>query len=374
MNPKPWKPFEINILEKQYNKIPIKQLSIKLNRPIGGIHLKAFRLSLTKHYNQFTPEEDNFLRKSDPKASSDQLALLMNHPASAIRQRRRFLGISSPQIKNPWIDSQRNLLKELYPQRNFNSELEKILGHPWRSINHEAQKLKLRRGTHPRIFSKRKRDKFYQNYFVNDQFFQTWSPEMAYILGFIFGDGNIANHTKSSQRSHNYVRFSSKDREILKKIQRAMKSNHPIKKEITRKKFIIYRLVISSKVLQNDLEILGISQTKFLQFPDVPSKFLNSFVRGYFDADGNISLDSRVTFYSISKDFLNALSKAISNEIGIRFKESCKRTNRNMFNLRYSKQDALKILNWLYRNSTIYLERKFQCFIHLKKFFLSWPH
>lgn len=355
MNSKPWILSEINFLKNQYGKIPTKELSTELNRPEGGIYQKAFEFHLTKHYNRFTPEEDKFLKESDLKISSHQLSLLINHPASAIRQRRQFLGIESPRIKNPWTNFQRKLLIKLYSQANSNRELERILGHTRRTIASEAHRLKL------------KREKPHYFYSANHQFFQTWSSDMAYVLGFVFGDGNISNRKEQA-----YVRFSSKDREILEKIQKTMKSNHRIRKEITRGKFIIYRLVIASKIIQKDLENLGKSQkssySRFrgagMQFPNIPSKFLNSFIRGYFDADGCLSLNRketsyRISFCSICQNFLNNISKSISNGIKIEIKESVKHINRNIYSLQYGKEDSKKIYNWLYKDATIYLERKF---------------
>lgn len=47
-------------------------------------------------------------------------------------------------------------------------------------------------------------------------------------------------------------------------------------------------LIINSKEIKKDLEKLGITHNKSLtvQFPEVPKKFLPSFIRGVIDGDG----------------------------------------------------------------------------------------
>ena len=61
---------------------------------------------------------------------------------------------------------------------------------------------------------------------INNFFFQTWSPSMAYILGFIFADGAIEDVQKSSRTC--YLLITSKDLEILEQIKNALNSKHTI--------------------------------------------------------------------------------------------------------------------------------------------------
>jgi len=59
---------------------------------------------------------------------------------------------------------------------------------------------------------------------------------MAYILGFLYADGNIIEANNSSRT--NYFQFVSKDKEILEKIKKALNSNHQIKIRNSQKKII----------------------------------------------------------------------------------------------------------------------------------------
>ena len=49
------------------------------------------------------------------------------------------------------------------------------------------------------------------------KFFKKWTPEMAYVLGFLYADGNIVDAVASRTQ---YISFSSKDREIIAKIKK----------------------------------------------------------------------------------------------------------------------------------------------------------
>ena len=62
--------------------------------------------------------------------------------------------------------------------------------------------------------------------YINQEFFRSWSPSIAYILGFIFADGAIEDVQKSSRTC--YLAIVSKDISILQKIKEAMNSHHKL--------------------------------------------------------------------------------------------------------------------------------------------------
>jgi hypothetical protein len=73
---------------------------------------------------------------------------------------------------------------------------------------------------------------------IRTNFFKRWSYKMAYVLGFLYADGDIVDATKSSRTQ--YIKFSNTDRDILFSIKKALQSEHPIHyrppKETTYKK------------------------------------------------------------------------------------------------------------------------------------------
>ena len=113
---------------------------------------------------------------------------------------------------------------------------------------------------------------------VNEDYFKTWSHEMASVLGLFVTDGHVNKNTHS-------IYFSQKDDHILKLIGKYMQAyilaaNGPTKSTPT--------LIINSKMIKEDLAALGIIANISLTvgFPDVPEVFIVSFVRGVIDGDG----------------------------------------------------------------------------------------
>ncbi|QUW22351.1 hypothetical protein JSQ81_01800 [Sporosarcina sp. Marseille-Q4063] len=114
---------------------------------------------------------------------------------------------------------------------------------------------------------------------VNENFFKTWSHEMAWVLGLFVTDGCV------NKKIHS-ISFSQKDERILRLIATYMDADYilapgrPTRTTAT--------LLINSKIIKEDLAALGIVANKSLSvpFPNVPEEFLSSFVRGVIDGDG----------------------------------------------------------------------------------------
>lgn len=214
---------------------------------------------------------------------------------------------------------------------------------------------------------------------VNIDFFKTWSPEMAYILGFFAADGGMFINPRGSK----YIQFVSTDRDILVKIKKLMNSKHKIG---TKKKYPgtlgrkrCYQIQIGSKEIYNDLLKLGFTPKKDLRikFPKIPDNYLNHFVRGYFDGDGFVTCGwyrrknrnnkryflCQAGFVCGNRTFLSDLSKKLNNsKIGLG--KGSLRPKLRSWDLIYSTKDAIKLANYMYNESTLdkCLERKYNKF------------
>lgn len=60
----------------------------------------------------------------------------------------------------------------------------------------------------------------------NENFFKKWSPEMAYVLGFIAADGSLVENKCGAH----FLDICSTDKEIIYRIKRILKSNHKVSK------------------------------------------------------------------------------------------------------------------------------------------------
>src|SRR3989344_938626 len=122
---------------------------------------------------------------------------------------------------------------------------------------------------------------------INKNFFKKWTPTMAYVLGFIYADGNII-YTK---RHTWFWSLQITDKDILEEIKKTLDSSHVIskKKKIDNQKQS-YRLQIGSKEMCEDLIRLGVTErkSKTILLPEIPKKYFPDFLRGYFDGDGGV--------------------------------------------------------------------------------------
>jgi len=222
---------------------------------------------------------------------------------------------------------------------------------------------------------------------VNVDFFKKWSPQMVYVLGFFAADGGMFINSEGSK----YIQFVSTDKEILIKIKKLMDSNHKIgiKKQslsnIRWKK--CYLIQIGSKEMYNDLLKLGFipNKDKTLKFPKVPDKYLNHFIRGYFDGDGSVffgtykrkSRKNRLAFYMRTcfvcgnKFFLMKLSRKLQLNTSISKGYLQLKSHERGYQLSYSHSDTKKLFEFMYREvdspTFCYLERKYNKFLSALK-------
>lgn len=122
---------------------------------------------------------------------------------------------------------------------------------------------------------------------VNSNFFKIWSPQMAYVLGFIGADGNICH----SGRAHT-LHIACDDKDIIEKIKLAFKYKGPIHKKVRQNGKISYSLRICDPIIFRNLEKLGVTERKSLTFTPckIPIKLVRHFIRGYFDGDGSVCM------------------------------------------------------------------------------------
>lgn len=203
-----------------------------------------------------------------------------------------------------------------------------------------------------------------RKYSLNEEFFDKWSSVMAYILGFWFADGYM-RHEKSYR-----IIFSSGEREVLLKIRARFNSNYSIHQRNKRD----FQFTIFSKRLYYRLVKLGgrRAKSKIIRFPLVPLKYLNDFIRGYFDGDGSVfyttyihtkikrpRTELRSNFTSGSLEFLKDLQSILVGALGFVKKKICSYNDGSSWKLGYGTYDTIKLLNFMYYpNYPIGLERK----------------
>ena len=227
-----------------------------------------------------------------------------------------------------------------------------------------------------------------RRYKKDDNYFSAInSEEKAYWLGFLYADGCIY---KSKRQNHSpcvAISLHKKDAKHLEKFLNCINSNLPISYFSQYASIQIY----SAKMVE-DLEKLGCTERKTytLTMPNIPEKYIRHFIRGYFDGDGSISYNinpkklSKVRISLIGfNNFLAGIEKVLqkNNLFYIKHKISTNKVinkiaiNNYFCSINfYSKQDKQNFLDFLYKNSHIYLDRKYQLYQQYTIYFLENPN
>ena len=250
-----------------------------------------------------------------------------------------------------WDNIDIELLKYIY-QTKDKRYITKFLNRKWKGIVSKANKLGL--------YHERSADS------LNIEYFNSWSNNMAYVFGFIAADGCMID---SNDNIGFQIHLAKKDLDHLKNIKNELGYDGAIYLNNNSCK-----LSICSKYLYSKMKQLGLYPRKSidLKFPYIPGEHLSHFVRGYFDGDGCIGnyfqKGKYKTWYSSfvgSNDFINRLRHILHDNCGIRLVNIKKITNKNAYTIHYSVKDTIKLGKWLYKDSTIYLERKHNKFLQL---------
>lgn len=122
---------------------------------------------------------------------------------------------------------------------------------------------------------------------IDEQFFRTWTPQMAWVLGVIFTDGCMYENEMGGR-----IAISSVDAEMLEEIRSHLSSTKEIKqlKQSYDKTKSILLFEFFREDMRKDLEYLGLTPRKSLtmKFPEVPKQFVRHFIRGCWDGDGSV--------------------------------------------------------------------------------------
>lgn len=204
-----------------------------------------------------------------------------------------------------------------------------------------------------------------RKYYHDEDFFEEINNEAkAYWLGFIYADGFIESKRKNGSQKLG-ITLSVVDKAHLYKFKRDIKATNPIldyKGSGYSPENTFSKILITSQKTVSDIRSKGVleNKTHILQFPSsniVPKELLHHFMRGYFDGDGSLSKYGLKPYYEMNiigtQDFLNAYQKALGKNLKLGTKDDI------TFQLHIGGNQQLKrILNFLYQDATVYLDRK----------------
>ena len=209
------------------------------------------------------------------------------------------------------------------------------------------------------------------------------TEEKAYWLGFIFADGYISSTPNDPSKKSKYqfeLSLKASDVNHLNKFNKFMEHNKDNVKigKVTCNNVECFRCrwSVTNKHLWSTLNNLGCVPNKslILTFPSIDifknKDLIRHFIRGYFDGDGCFSR----TFYKDEVfpkcSFLGtyefiSMVKTILEKNNIHISNVNQKSAENVYTIQLSQNNSILLINYLYNDSTIYLDRKY----NLYKFF-----
>jgi hypothetical protein len=187
-----------------------------------------------------------------------------------------------------------------------------------------------------------------------------WSPEMAWVVGLIATDGNLA-------RAPRRISITSKDIDLLESVRRCLSLSNRFGK--TRGLGVANRLQWRNRALYDWLLSLGLTPRKSLTIGPltVPDEYFADFLRGCIDGDGTVLVYTDryhaakkasyvyqrlyVSIVSASRPFIEWIETTIYRLSGLRggvHLKAPRKGLRPVWVLRYSKKASIRLLRWMY--------------------------
>ena len=243
---------------------------------------------------KWSNEEVEYLKLNYGLKSAQELANEFGVSKQAIVSKCYKLGISAKSNREEtWSNEENDIMYEHFENAPLNLLKELLPNRTTHAINqHGNKELGL---------SRISKDRYKLNY----KFFEEWTPESAYIYGFISADGYIKY--EHGERNENSLQFelAEYDHDVLDKIKDVLQYEGDVKYS----KRNTARLMINNKKLIHDLIEKGIPRTNKtfdITYPEtLPDELFCHYLRGLFDGDGTIYIEeNRLLFRLLGTESL----------------------------------------------------------------------
>lgn len=266
------------------------------------------------------------------------------------------------------IKERQLMVLQMYKENHSYANISKEL----KMSTHTIKKVLEHNGVFPRRTKETSRK---YNFDIN--FFESIKTEIqAYWLGFMYADGYVSIKNKGSNSFG--VTLKADDKEHLEMFRKHLRADYQLKeysflKPNGKDRTVGVRLFLTSDKTVLDLINKGVLERKTLKlkFPNesqVPKGLLLHFLRGYFDGDGCISKfdgNKRYSFQLVgTKEFLESCCKVLDINPSLQIGKN-KDKNNYSFCVKGNIQ-VEKILDRIYKDSHVFLRRKYDLYIDLK--------
>ena len=220
-----------------------------------------------------------------------------------------------------------------------------------------------------------------------DYFKELDTEAKAYILGFLASDGTITYDTENGVYSVKIV-VNSIDRHILEIIKKEFNTGVEVKDYIETANLPqggtcaskLSSLLLCSKELVEDVMKYGVVPRKSLvldiNYNLIPKELKRHFWRGLYDGDGSFGVYGEKEILELSLITSKTMAESTKEEILKIFPDfkinyypamGCSENTVRLFLT--TQYQAFTFLNYMYKNNTICLERKYQKYLDIKKCF-----
>lgn len=215
------------------------------------------------------------------------------------------------------------------------------------------------------------------------------SEEKAYWLGFIWGDGYLGIRDRENRKEYNLkLSLNKKDYHHLEKFNNSLQGNYNVKFYKTTgfgKGDMECRLFITNlhmgKTLAEKYGMIPHRKICDSLLENIPYKYSKDFIRGLLDADGSFSHYQIIEKgYTVNKYMVQIgsnepilklierifIKENLINDYERKLIVRHKGRDGEYKTLQFSgKSSFLKVLGWLYKDSTIYLDRKYEKYLSI---------
>lgn len=394
---------EDRFIIENYSLLTAKEIAGILHKVEGQIRRRVSFLKLKKDTG-FTQEETQYIIDNYANMDTDKIAQKLNKTRKQIMSCASHNKINKIKI----TIEQRQYIIENY-SNTPTEKMEKVIGLSKSKIKYYADKMGLNKEIY-RYFSEEEKEYILKNYnilsnteiaknignvtvkqitafgwhhgllrdikyySVDEKYFDVINNEhKAYWLGFLYADGSVVERYNNSGNLKSLtlsLELKSDDKPHIKKFNYDLQSDYLITDRLTNDNHPASKVSISNTNLCRSLIEKGCVPRKslVLTFPNgdiLPKNLIHHFIRGYFDGDGCISIGKTRHRYTVSLvgtwDFLTTIQNIVSEELGL-FKPkffSCGQAYTSSWS---SKYDVQKWYDYLYKDATVYLDRKYERF------------
>ena len=211
------------------------------------------------------------------------------------------------------------------------------------------------------------------------------TEEKAYIVGFLAADGCITSDDAKSSYQIKIV-VQRRDRDILEKIKKAFDTKATIKDYSSTSKlpqggecnYHASSLLISGKELVKDLIKIGVTPKKSLtlsiNYNMIPEELKRHFWRGLLEGDGSFGVYGKKQILSLCITTSIFMAESTKEELlkifpkmKISYYHAIGCSENTVRFIITTQSDVMTFLNFVYEDSTIFLNRKFEDYLKIKE-------